>query len=110
MKRIAALLETELLGWQGVTARPMFGMTGLYTDRHIFAALPHTRALGAPNSIAFRLPGPSERLTSQLRKDKRIVTATPGDKWNSFLIDSEEDIHDVLNWLSIAYRAARKKD
>lgn len=109
MKRIAALLETEVLAWGGVTARPMFGMTGLYRDRSIFAALPRTRALDAPDSIAFRFPRRSPRMNSQLREDNRIVEPAPGAKWISFLIHSEEDIHGALNWLSVAYREAGKK-
>lgn len=108
MKRIAALLETEVLAWPGVSARPMFGMTGLYRDRSIFAALPRTRALDAPDSVAFRVPRRSQRMNSQLSGDKRIVAPAPDDKWISFLIHSEEDIHGVLNWLSVAYREAGK--
>jgi hypothetical protein len=108
MKRIAALLETEMLAWQGVTTRPMFGMTGLYRGRSIFAALPRTRAMNAPDSIAFRLAARPPRISSRLREDKRIVASPPGDKWISFLINSEEDIHDALDWLSVAYREAGK--
>jgi hypothetical protein len=108
VRRIAALLETEVLAWRSVTARPMFGMIGLYRDRTIFAALPRTRAMDAPNSIAFRFPKRSKRMISQLSEDKRIVTPAADAKWISFLIHSEEDIHDSLNWLSLAYREAGK--
>jgi Luciferase len=109
MKRIAALLETEVLAWRGVTVRPMFGMTGLYRDRSIFAALPRTRAMDSPDSIAFRFPKLSARMISQLREDKRIVAPAPDARWISFLVHSEEDIHDALNWLATAYREAGKK-
>lgn len=109
MKRVAALLETEVLAWPGVTARPMFGMTGLYRDHRIFATLPRTRAMNSPNSIAFRFPKRSERMTSKLREDKRIVAPAPDAKWISFLVHSEEDIRVALNWLSLAYREAGKK-
>ena len=109
MKRIAALLESEVLAWRSVTARPMFGMTGLYRDQSIFAALPRTRAMDVPDSIAFRFPKRSERMISQLCDDKRIVAPTPDAKWISFMIHSEEDIHVALKWLSLAYREAGKK-
>ena len=109
MKRIAALLESEVLAWQGVTTRPMFGMTGLYRDKRIFAALPRTRAMNAPDSIAVRLPKRSERMISQMRGNKRIIAPPTDAKWISFLIHSEVDIHDALNWLSVAYGEAGKK-
>ena len=109
MKRIAALLETEMLAWQGVTTRPMFGMTGLYRGRSIFAALPRTRAMNAPDSIAFRLAARPARISSRLREDKRIVASPTSEKWISFLINSEEDFHDALDWLSVAYHQAGKK-
>jgi len=64
MKRLAELLEGEVLGWPNVTSRPMFGMTGLYSGRKIFAVLPRTRALNVPDSIGFRL----------LKRPQQIVT------------------------------------
>lgn len=109
MKRIAALLETELLTWPSVRSRPMFGMNGLYRGRRIFAALPRTRALDASDSIAFRLPTRSRRVAVQLLEDERIVAPTPAAKWISFAIHSDADIHGALNWLALAYRGAAKK-
>ena len=109
IKRIAALLETEVLTWPGVTSRAMFGLTGLYRARKIFAVLPRTRAMDAPDSIAFRLPRQSNRIAAELHRDKRIVTPTPDAKWISFVINSDTDIHDALNWLALAYREATKK-
>ena len=108
-KRIAALLETEVLTWPGVTSRPMFGLAGLYRTRKIFAVLPRTRAMDARDSIAFRLPRHSNQITAELHRDKRIVTPTPDAKWISFVINSDRDIHDALNWLALAYREAAKK-
>lgn len=109
MKRITALLEAEVLEWRGVSARPMFGMTGLYRQQSIFAALPRTRALDTPESIAIRLPRRSQRLISQFTADKRIVAPAADAKWISFLVDSEQRIHDALRWLSVAYGEAGKK-
>jgi hypothetical protein len=108
MKRIVALLEAEVLQWPSVTSRPMFGMNGFYRGRRIFAALPRTRAMDAPDSIAFRLLRQSRQISTQLRQDERIVAPMPGAKWISFLIHSEADIHDALNWLSLAYREAAR--
>lgn len=108
IKRLSALLETEVLAWPEVTSRPMFGLNGLYRGRRIFAVLPRTRAMDAPDSIAFRLPTRSTRITARLRVDDRIVAPTPDAKWISFMIESDSDIHDALNWLELAYREARK--
>lgn len=109
IKRLAALLEAEVLDWSSVKSRPMFGLNGLYRGRKIFAVLPRTRAMDAPDSISFRLPKRSHRITAQLRKDERIVAPTPDAKWISFVIHSDADIHDALNWLALAYREAAKK-
>ena len=54
MRRIAALLSAEVLRWPKVTAKPMFGMQALFRGKKIFAALPATRAIGTPRSIAYK--------------------------------------------------------
>jgi hypothetical protein len=108
-KRIAALLATEVLTWPGVTSRPMFGLIGLYRTRKSFAVLPRTRAMDLRDSIAFRLPRHSSRIAAELHRDQRIVTPAPDAKWISFIINSDTDIHDALNWLAMAYREATKK-
>ena len=43
-----------------------------------------------------------------MRNDKRIVAPTANAKWISFMIESDSDIHDALNWLELAYREAAK--
>jgi hypothetical protein len=52
MRRVAGLLSAEVLRWPKVTAKPMFGMQALFRGKKIFAALPMTRAIGRPRSIA----------------------------------------------------------
>ena len=108
MKRIAALLEAELLTWRSVSARPMFGMNGLYRGPRIFAALPRTRTLDTPNSIAFRLLKRSSDITKRMKNDERVIIPTPEAKWISFVVESETDIHDALQWLAHAYDEAGK--
>ena len=108
MKRLAALLEAEMLGWPNVTSRPMFGLNGIYRGRNIFAVLPRTRALDVPDSIAFRLLKRPQHIMEKLRKDKQILASTPGAKWISFVMESESEIHAALNWLALAYRQAVK--
>lgn len=108
MKRLTALLEAEILAWPNVTSRPMFGLNGIYRGANIFAALPRTRAMDVPDSIAFRLLKRSRPVMDKLDKDKRIVASTPEAKWISFVMESESDIHAALDWLALAYRQAAK--
>lgn len=86
----------------------MFGLVGLYHSKKIFAVLPRTRTMDAPNSIAFRLRKRSADIADRMKKDKRIITPTPTAKWISFIMESESDIHDALQWLALAYREAIK--
>lgn len=86
----------------------MFGLNGLYHGDKIFAALPRTRTMDAPNSIAFRLPKRSADIVKRMKKDERIITPTPTAKWISFIMESDSDIHDALQWLALAYREAVK--
>jgi len=108
MKRLAKLLEAEILAWPNVTSRPMFGLNGIYRGSKIFAVLPRTRAMDVPDSIAFRLLKRPPHIMDELRKDKRIVASTPDAKWISFVMQSDSEIHAALNWLALAYRQAVK--
>ncbi len=108
MKRLAELLEAEILAWPHVTSRPMFGLKGIYRGSNIFAVLPRTRVLETPDSIAFRLLKRPRNIIAELGKDKRIVASTAESKWISFEIDSDSAIHAALKWLAVAYRQAAK--
>lgn len=108
IKRFARLLENEILAWPSVNSRPMFGLTGLYHGKKIFAALPRTRTMDTPNSIAFRLPTRFRNITERMENDERVISPTPEAKWISFVVESETDIHDALQWLAHAYAEAVK--
>ena len=105
-KRLAALLEAEMLAWPNVTSRPMFGLNGLYRGANIFAVLPRTRAMDVPDAIAFRLLKRPQHIMDELRNDKRIVASTSDAKWISFVMNSDAEIPAALKWLSLAYRQA----
>ena len=85
-------------------------MTAMYRNSQIFALLPGTRALDEPNSVGFRLPNCSERILARMRSDERVIGHRPGAKWFSFLLDSEADVHEALEWFELAYRRAGKRD
>jgi hypothetical protein len=105
MKQWSAMLKAELIGWPQVTSRPMFGMSGIYRRKKIFAALPVTRGFDTPSSIIFRFDPMSADLNQRALKEPRI---TPGTRWFSFEIKSTEDLRDALWWLNQAYEAAKK--
>ena len=109
MKRLAAMLEDEVRTWPKISDRPMFGMTGLYRDNTIFAALPRTRTLGSPNSIIFRFDTMPPALLRRAATDPRIRSNQPGARWYSFELDSEEDLTVAIWWLSHAYEHASSK-
>jgi hypothetical protein len=91
MRHISALLEQELLGWPGVTARPMFGMRALYRGTAIFAMLPNLRALENPSAIAYKPGGAKE---------------SQSPKWRLLELKNEQDLTVALACLDKAYRGA----
>ncbi len=105
MKLWSAMLKTELTGWPQVTSKPMFGMSGIYRRKRIFAALPVTKGFDTPSSIIFRFDPMPADLNQRALKEPRI---TPGTRWFSFEVQSAEDLRDALWWLNQAYEAAKK--
>ena len=75
MKQWSAMLENELRSWPHVTTRPMFGLLGYYRKKTIFAALPVTRAIGAPNSIIFKFKSMPPDLSQRVDRDGRCRSA-----------------------------------
>ena len=95
MQRWCALLGEEVLAWPEVTTKPMFGMTGFYHGRRIFAAIPRTRAATTARSVLLKLSGVS---------DNRLKRAGgPSTSWVTFELESANDIHEALVWLERAY-------
>ena len=43
-----------------------------------------------------------------MKDDRRVIIPTPEAKWISFIVESESDIHDALQWLAHAYDEAVK--
>ena len=109
MKRLSAMLGSELSTSPKVTTRPMFGLRGFYRGKKIFAALPVTRAIKNPNSLIFRIQPMPRELLERAKKEPRIDTesAAPGAKWLSFMLNSEADFRDALWWLNQAYDRAK---
>jgi hypothetical protein len=108
MKAWSAALEAELIEWPRVSSRAMFGFNALYRGKRIFAVLPRTRGMGNSNSLAFKLESTGPRVLAQLRKDPRISTTTmQASRWFAFELSSDRDVKDALDWIGLAYKAAR---
>lgn len=108
MKEWSAMMGQELQRWPHVTSRPMFGLLGFYRKTRIFAALPVTRSLGAPDSIIFKIKSVPPELLRRAMDDPRLdfERETPA-RWRSFQIRSAEDLRDALWWLNQAYERAK---
>ncbi len=107
MQRWSAMLVEELEHWPGVSTKPMFGLTGFYRGKTIFAAVPKSRALGSPNFVIFKLPEGS-KWRKQAAKDSRIrQESMDTHKWFPFEIGSEADLRDALLWFERAFQSAK---
>lgn len=109
LKAWSAALAAEVAGWPQVTMRAFFGLNALYRGKRIFAVLPRTRAMGTPNSIAFKLESPTARTRGRLEEDVRMgSTQMQAARWFTFEIAAAADLRDALEWLARAYEAAGK--
>ena len=109
MKAWSTALASEVVDWPHVSTRSFFGFTALYRKDKMFAALPRTRAMGTPNALVFKIVETSEGVRAKLENDPRV-----GDmemqkaRWFTFELASDQDLHDALDWIGLAYDAAGK--
>lgn len=92
MKRYSSLLEQELLQWPDVTARPMFGLRGIYRGKVIFAMLPRTRALKTSISIFYKFSDGAKK--------------REGEKWQRYELEDDRSIDIALARLREAWERA----
>jgi hypothetical protein len=107
-RRWSALLESELISWPGVIAKRMFGFRAIYRGKRIFAALPGSRGFGLDASVLLKFDPMPPALFQRAKNESRIHGNTPGNRWFSFALNSEADLHDALEWLNQGYKSARK--
>lgn len=110
MRQWSACVLQEVLAWEGVRSRPMFGMTAVYRGAEIFGALPRTRAMDSPYAVSFKLRRDSTT-AARLDADPRIIVpeAAPMAGWVSFELRSGDDIPDAIRWFHLAWRHAGPK-
>jgi len=110
MKQWAAMLQSELNSWPGITTRSMFGFLFFYRRGTVFAALPKTRGFDSPSSLLFKFdPLPLSlqgRANTDMRMDVSMKASSKG--WFAFRLDSEGDLTDALFWLNQAYEVSKK--
>jgi len=110
MKELSAMLEKEVSTWGGISKKPMFGYQGLYRDGTIFAALPRSRAMKSPRSLMLKFASVSPDVLESAKKDSRMgslsTMRSPG--WFTFEVDEPAATKNALEWLSRAYKAAKK--
>ncbi len=109
MKAWSAALASETVDWAQVKQRVFFGFIGLYRKDTMFAVLPRTRGMETANALAFRIDSPTAKVRLRLENDPRIGAAEiKKARWFSFEVSSDADLHDALDWLGQAYKAAGK--
>jgi hypothetical protein len=96
MKRWSALLADEMKTWPDIRIGSMFGMTSIYRGKAIFALLPDKRGLEFPNAIAVKRDGLGQ-----------VPGKTEKHKWQSIIIESDQDLSTALKELEGAYSNAK---
>lgn len=110
MRQWCAMMESELLSWPQVTAKPMFGMVGFCRKDRMFAAIPRNRTVGNTDAVLVKLLGASERVIEKALGDRRTITsAFPKAGWVCMAMDSIDDVRTMLDWFSQAYQLVGKK-
>jgi len=95
MKRWSVLLADEMKRWPETRVGSMFGMISVYRGDTIFALLPDKRGLELPNAITIKWNGAG--------KSER-------EKWQSFVIEGDNDLTAAIKQLEEAYRSAGKRE
>jgi hypothetical protein len=104
MKAWSAALVIKAADWPEVGSRSFFGFNALYRKDKMFAILPRTRGMEAPNALASRMDSPTTKDRVRLEGDPRIRSAEiKKARWFSFELASDADLHDALDWLGRAY-------
>jgi hypothetical protein len=120
MRNWAAALAGEVGTWPGVAMRSAFGMTLVYRNGTVFAALPKTRALyeedaillkfkEQPASLAQRIAAePRFAGTMEQRRKTKGKSGGEGQRWRIFRMRDDGDVHRAIEWLAEAYGVAGK--
>ena len=107
MKAWSSALAAELLDWPHLTQKTFFGFTALYRGKTMFGALPRTRSFQG-NCVAFRFDHANRAILGRIEKDPRVAAFGKDKKrWFLFELSSDADLHEALDYLTAAFKAAR---
>lgn len=110
IKAWSAALEAETHDWPRITHKSFFGFTALYRGTKIFGLLPRSRGIFKSNAVAFRFHDISRAASARLEKDSRIAAFDKNKmRWFSFELSRDADLHDALDYLGLAYEAAKTR-
>ena len=122
MRAWAEALRREVEAWTGVTLKSAFGMTMVYRQGVVFAALPRTRALYEDDAILLKFNREPRDLGARIAAEARFATGTmeqphgsknkgrgEGHRWRIFVMRDDADVHAAIEWLAEAYRLAVPK-
>ena len=117
----AHALSRELETWPGTTLKNAFGMTLVYRNGVVFAALPKTRAIYEEDAILLKFASEAGGLAERIMEEKHFAAGTmnqrrkskgnaggEGRRWRIFLMREDADVHAAIEWLAEAYRVAAK--
>ncbi len=108
MKAWSAALANELSDWPQITLKSFFGFTALSRGKTIFGLLPRTRSIFKGNAVAFRIEGANRATKSLLDNDPRVSPFDEhNERWFTFELCSDSDLHAALDYLGRAFDAAR---
>ena len=111
MLQWSVLLESELVGWPGVIAKPMFGFRAFYRGKFMFAAIPRSREFDPRGSFLLKFDPMPPVLLQRKENEPRLGSWSRefGRGWLSFNLASGEDLRDALAWLQHAHQCAKGK-
>jgi hypothetical protein len=115
----AEALAGEMQDWAGVSLKSAFGMTMVYRNGVVFAALPRTRALYEEDAILLKFNREPAGLAGRIAAEPRFASGTmegrrtttskargEGHRWRIFLVRESTDLHAAIEWLGEAHRLA----
>jgi len=115
-RRWAESLRCELEQWPGVSVKKAFGMTMVYREGVVFAALPGTRALFEQDAVLIKFARETPALLKKIAAEKCFAAGTmhqrgkqkqgEGRKWRIYLLREERDAREAVEWLGRAYELA----
>jgi hypothetical protein len=121
-RRWADGLRAEVELWPAVALKRAFGMTLVYREDVVFAALPGTRALFEEDAILIKFARETPALAKRIAAARCFAAGTmeqrgksqkkkqgEGRKWRIYLLREERDAREAVEWLARAHALAGKR-